>query len=247
MIFDTPKVAIFRALTRYVHSDLSLYTWVGVAVKNFNPIRIDHVTLWWAADNRWDPSCESVCPRSCSNASISVFWTESVLKNSLAMDFTLLLLIIQYSNSSISHPVYATSYYNLHNSNDLHNNCFHRESRPKIAKFWSKTPFRTVSECLQLFIHIFYLKKKTTITILFSWNLHWNFNWWYTLQDMAIKQLLFVSFDALWPSQQFFSHAGLQIYGGLGSLSHNFKIWLITFQGSGPSGPILLRCEQISL
>ena len=33
---------------------------------------------------------------------------------------------------------------------------------------------------------------------------------------------------------------GLQIYGGPGSLSHDFKIWPITFQGSGPSGPILL-------
>ena len=33
--------------------------------------------------------------------------------------------------------------------------------------------------------------------------------------------------------------AGLQIYGGPGSLSHDFKIWPITFQGSGPSGSIL--------
>ena len=42
---------------------------------------------------------------------------------------------------------------------------------------------------------------------------------------------------------------GLQIYGGHGSLSHDFKIWPITFQGSGPSGPILLylSCEKISL
>ena len=37
---------------------------------------------------------------------------------------------------------------------------------------------------------------------------------------------------------------GLQIYGGPGSLSHNFKIWPITFQGSGPSGPILFSCEK---
>ena len=28
--------------------------------------------------------------------------------------------------------------------------------------------------------------------------------------------------------------AGLQIYGGPGTLSHDFKIWPITFQGSGP-------------
>ena len=36
--------------------------------------------------------------------------------------------------------------------------------------------------------------------------------------------------------------AGLQIYGGPGSLSHDFKIWPITFQGCGPSGPILFSC-----
>ena len=40
---------------------------------------------------------------------------------------------------------------------------------------------------------------------------------------------------------------GLQIYGGPGSLSHNFKIWPITFRGRGPSGPILFSCEKISL
>ena len=37
---------------------------------------------------------------------------------------------------------------------------------------------------------------------------------------------------------------GLQIYGGPGSLSHDFKIWPITFQGSGPSGPTLFSCEK---
>ena len=42
-------------------------------------------------------------------------------------------------------------------------------------------------------------------------------------------------------------YVGLQIYGGPGSLSHDFKIWPITFQGSGPSGPILFSCEKISL
>ena len=36
----------------------------------------------------------------------------------------------------------------------------------------------------------------------------------------------------------------IQIYGGPGSLSHDFKIWPITFQGSGPSGPILFSCEK---
>ena len=42
-------------------------------------------------------------------------------------------------------------------------------------------------------------------------------------------------------------HAGLQIYGGPGSLSNDFKIWPITFQGSMPSEPIVLSCEKISL
>ena len=41
--------------------------------------------------------------------------------------------------------------------------------------------------------------------------------------------------------------AGVQIYGGPGSLPHDFKIWPIAFQGSGPSGPILLSLEKISL
>ena len=42
-------------------------------------------------------------------------------------------------------------------------------------------------------------------------------------------------------------NTGPQIYGGPGSLSHDFKIWPITFQGSGPSGPILFSCEKILL
>ena len=43
-----------------------------------------------------------------------------------------------------------------------------------------------------------------------------------------------------------FQHvAGLQIYGGHRSLSHDFKIWPITFQGSGPSGAIPFSCEKI--
>ena len=40
------------------------------------------------------------------------------------------------------------------------------------------------------------------------------------------------------------ANSGLQIYGGPGSLSHGFKIWPITFQGNGPSGPILFSCEK---
>ena len=39
---------------------------------------------------------------------------------------------------------------------------------------------------------------------------------------------------------------GLQINGGPRSLSHDFKIWPITFQGSGPNGPIPFSCEKIS-
>ena len=37
-----------------------------LAVEYLNPIRIDHVTLWWAADNRCARARESVCPWSCS-------------------------------------------------------------------------------------------------------------------------------------------------------------------------------------
>ena len=39
-------------------------------------------------------------------------------------------------------------------------------------------------------------------------------------------------------------HTGLQFYGGPESLSHDFRIWSITFQGSGPGGPIFfLSCD----
>ena len=37
---------------------------------------------------------------------------------------------------------------------------------------------------------------------------------------------------------------GLQIYGGPGSLSHDFKIWPFTFQGSGPVDPSLLVVKK---
>ena len=43
-----------------------------LAVEYLNPIRINHVTLWWAADNRCARARESVCPWSCSNRSISL-------------------------------------------------------------------------------------------------------------------------------------------------------------------------------
>ena len=39
----------------------------------------------------------------------------------------------------------------------------------------------------------------------------------------------------------------LKIYGGPRSLSHDFKIWPVTFKGSGPSEPILFTCEKNSL
>ena len=39
--------------------------------------------------------------------------------------------------------------------------------------------------------------------------------------------------------------SSLSSYGWPRSLSYDFKIWPITFQGSGPSRPILYRCEKI--
>ena len=42
-------------------------------------------------------------------------------------------------------------------------------------------------------------------------------------------------------------NTGLQIYGGPGSVSLSLRIWPITVQGSGPSGPIVLSCEKFSL
>ena len=40
-----------------------------LAVEYLNPIRIDHVTLWWAADNCCAHARKSVCPWSCSKPS----------------------------------------------------------------------------------------------------------------------------------------------------------------------------------
>ena len=63
--------------------------------------------------------------------------------------------------------------------------------------------------------------------------------------NMHIQEL---KFDKAQPFMQSFSHdPGLQIYGRLGSLSLDFKIWPITFQGSRSSGPILYSWEKISL
>ena len=41
--------------------------------------------------------------------------------------------------------------------------------------------------------------------------------------------------------------SGLQIYCGPGSMSHDFKIWPITFQGSGPSGVLSFLVVKKSL
>ena len=49
------------------------------------------------------------------------------------------------------------------------------------------------------------------------------------------------------PDQTAQSDPDLQIYGGHGSLSHDFKIWPIPFQGSGPSEPIFFGCENLTL
>ena len=38
--------------------------------------------------------------------------------------------------------------------------------------------------------------------------------------------------------------SGLQIYGGPGSLSHDFKIWPITSKAVGPVDPSFLVCEK---
>ena len=38
--------------------------------------------------------------------------------------------------------------------------------------------------------------------------------------------------------------AGLQIYSGPRSLCHDYKIWFITFQGSGPHGPTFLVVKK---
>ena len=44
-----------------------------------------------------------------------------------------------------------------------------------------------------------------------------------------------------------FRVTGLQIYGAPAPLTHYFKIWCTTFQGSGPSGGVLLSCQIIPL
>ena len=53
-------------------------------------------------------------------------------------------------------------------------------------------------------------------------------------------------FSCIWLKQimELSTVVGIQIYGGPGSLSLDFKIWPITFQGSGPSGPIHFSREK---
>ena len=50
MIYDTPKVAIFGALTRYVYSDPSLYRQVGVAFLLRLNIWIKSGSTMWLCD-----------------------------------------------------------------------------------------------------------------------------------------------------------------------------------------------------
>ena len=61
---------------------------------------------------------------------------------------------------------------------------------------------------------------------------------------MLFNILLYSQINILLWTKFIFTDTGLQIYGGPGSLTHDFKIWPITFQGSGPSGPILFSFEK---
>ena len=75
VIHDTPKVAsYFRSIdTLRIQWPFLLHTGrrcFPFAVEYLNPIKIDHVTLWWAAVNRCDRARESVCPQSCSSGFI---------------------------------------------------------------------------------------------------------------------------------------------------------------------------------
>ena len=76
-----------------------------------------------------------------------------------------------------------------------------------------------------------------------SWNFVLEFLWepWTGIFTMITRDMFF--------QKNYTSnvHASLQIYGRPGTLSHDLKIWPITFQGSGPSGPIFFSCEKISL
>ena len=75
-----------------------------LAVEYLNPIRIDHVTLWWAADNRCARARESVCPWSCSkhyNLSMLSFWNKFSILNALSFEILALnnhFMIEIYSN-----------------------------------------------------------------------------------------------------------------------------------------------------
>ena len=58
-------------------------------------------------------------------------------------------------------------------------------------------------------------------------------------QLLKFAYIILVSKFVCYSARRDISASGLQIYGGPRSLSHDFKIWPITFQGSGPSGSIL--------
>ena len=76
MIYDTPKMikySYFRSTdTLHTQWRFPLHTsrrCFPLQLENLYPIRMDHVTLGWAADRRCECARESVCPRSCSNGS----------------------------------------------------------------------------------------------------------------------------------------------------------------------------------
>ena len=65
-----------------------------------------------------------------------------------------------------------------------------------------------------------------------------------TTRDLERDRLKMEREEKKLVSKQGHMNVGLQIYGGPRSLSHDFKIWPITFLGSGPIGPILFSCEK---
>ena len=77
-----------------------------------------------------------------------------------------------------------------------------------------------------------YIKFKTFVLSIFEWPFKTGFtvlNCLHYLMHYLVTNLII--FAVL---------TGLQIYGGPGSLSHDFKICPITFQGSGP----IFSCEK---
>ena len=67
-----------------------------LAVEYLNPIRIDHVTLWWATDNSCAHARESICPWSCSKPYMDFVWwmfTKMVAKMVVPCQFSLSLVV----------------------------------------------------------------------------------------------------------------------------------------------------------